>query len=54
MPTPPVPKHILFKKFYLFTAALGLCCFVRAFSSRSERGWVVDRLQQLQHAGLVV
>ena len=60
-PPAPVPKHsktpnisILFKKFYLFPAVLGLCCFVGAFSSCSERGWVVDRLQQLQHAGSVV
>ena len=47
--SPNTVKHpiflFFFKKLYLFMAALGLCCFVRAFSSCSERGWVVDGLQ---------
>ena len=32
------PFLSFFKKFYLFLAALGLCCCVRAFSSCGERG----------------
>ena len=38
---------ILFFKFYLFLAVLGLCCCARAFSSCGERGLlfvVVHRL----------
>ena len=50
------PKFIYFKHFmylfrcYLFLAALGLCCFVRAFSSCSEQGLVFVAVHRLHTA----